>query len=186
MGQVGERHRNPDQQLAERASIAHWLAQGKEQWEIRQLLAQQGVVRSPNIISRDVKAIRLSWLDGIQRNLEEWVGEKLAELYAIKREAWDAWHASKGKQERSVRGQSTRDGQPDTLHATIHEFTSPGHPEYLKIVQWCIDQEAKLLGLHKPLQIEWFVHAEAEKIAHDLGLDTAEVLREADDILRGR
>jgi hypothetical protein len=180
------RYRTPDQKVAEQQRIAHYLAQGLAQYQIRPLIEQEfAVTRTKMMISRDVQEIRARWWTALQRDLDQWIVERLAELRALKQEYWQAWFASKGTQQTSTKAQGASCGR-DWMSAQIHEAQSPGNPLYLAGIQRCIEEECRLLGLHAPLQIEPFVRWEAERIAKEYGLHVEDVLREAEEILRGR
>jgi hypothetical protein len=180
------RYRTPDQKVAEQQRIAHYLARGLEQYQIRPLIEQEfAVTRTKMMISRDVQEIRARWWTALQRDLDQWIVEKLAELRALKQEYWQAWFESKGTQQSTLRSQG-QSGDQGVMQAQVREEFSPGNPAYLAGVQRCLEEECRLLGLHAPLQIEPFVRWEAERIAKEYGLHVADVLREAEEILRGR
>jgi hypothetical protein len=178
------KHRSSDEQLSERAKIAHWLAQGKEQWEIQGLLQADGIERSRATISRDVAAIRQRWWRNLHRKLDQWIIDQLAQYRAIKAEAWTAWHASKGIVERTTRTLHQRGGAESTT-VTVSEVTGYGDVQYLHLIKECMEAEARLLGLNAPIEVETYVRWEAERIAKEFGLKTEEVLAEAESILRG-
>lgn len=177
--------RSKDQQLSERAQIAHWLAQGKAQWEIRDLFAQEGTPRHPSTINRDVQAIRQAWWEGLHRDLDQWIMEKLAEIRALKDEYWGAWQASKGKHARATLGRVVNARQEMSEHISSVEEVSHGDPRYLEGVERCIAQECRLLGLNAPIQIETFVRWEIKRISEEYGIPEAEVEQQAWQVLRG-
>jgi hypothetical protein len=66
----------------------------------------------------------------------------------------------------------------------IRRQSFTGNPAYLEVVQWCIQEEVRLMGLHAAQPVDPLVQAEAERLADELGLSVEEVLREAESILR--
>lgn len=59
-----------------------------------------------------------------------------------------------------------------------------GHLRAQEMVLRIMERRAKLLGLDAPLQHEVLVRQQAERLAAELGLDPAEVLAEAERIVR--
>jgi hypothetical protein len=169
---------------ADQQRISHWMAQGKSARDIHKLFEAEGRQLSRQTIDKDMAVVRTEWWQDMRRDLDHWVMEKLAELRALKKEYWDAWFASKGTRATAIKGQGKANDK-EWMHAQIREEKSAGNPIYLQGIQWCIQEEARLLGLHAPVQIETFVRWEAERIAKEYGLTTEDVLAEAEAILKG-
>lgn len=105
-------------------------------------------------VNNDLRAIRLKWQ---AQNLESYntlMHQELERLARIEREAWEGWERSKQKQEDKTTFLSPveRGDEGGSAMAVSGAQVSlrgqNGDPRFLKIVQDCADQRAKLLGLY--------------------------------------
>jgi hypothetical protein len=131
-----------------RAQVANLYLRGfRRQTEIAN---QLGVDRAT--VSRDLKVIKERWKDSAVRDLDEAREQELDRLAIIEQEAWVAWEASKKARETSTTEQITgADGE--RLKAGIRKEAQTGDPRYITIIQSCVDQRCKLLGLNAPQKI---------------------------------
>lgn len=67
-------------------------------------------------------------------------------------EANDAWERSKLNREIQSVKKTTGD-QGDKTETAMRKEEQTGNPEYLRVVEWCIDRRCKLLGLDAPLKV---------------------------------
>jgi hypothetical protein len=130
-------------------------------------------------VGRHLEAIEQAW----RRTAVDYgtaKGRQLAQIRKMLREAWAAWHAS--KQDKETSNQIKREGSDKgpQLTANLRREGQTGNPAYLSAIQWCLEQEAKLLGLSA--SPAWILEREAELMAEQSGLDPAEVRREARQI----
>jgi hypothetical protein len=143
--------RSSSEQLAiesRRAQVASLFLQGiKRQSE---LAVRVGVDRST--VSRDLKVLNTRWKEAGVRNLDAAKGQELERLDLLEREAWACFEKSKQGRETTTTEQVTgEDG--DRTKAAIRKEEEHGDPRYLAVVQWCIEQRCKLLGLNAPHKI---------------------------------
>lgn len=75
----------------------------------------------------------------------------MARIDRLEREYWSAWEASKKEQQTSTTEQTT-DADGERLKAAIRKTEKTGDPRYLAGVERCIEQRAKILGLHAPTE----------------------------------
>lgn len=124
-----------------RTQIAHLLVEGVSQQAIAEKLSL-----SEATVSRDIAFVRAEWLQSRQININEAVGQELMRLAKIEREAWEAWEHSKKAIEMNETSGSGR-------HDVKVKKRTQGRiadPRYLAIIQDCINQRCKLLGLNAP------------------------------------
>lgn len=125
--------------------------QGKTQTEIAAKLriAQQTV-------SYYLKTIKQRWEENTAINLDAYKILQLDRIDTLEREAYAAWLRSipptpvPGQPDEGRQYQPKRRGQaPDQL-----DVVGWGDTRYLAIVQWCIQERSKLLGLYAPARTE--------------------------------
>jgi hypothetical protein len=119
----------------------------KRQVELAQRI---GVNRST--ISRDLRVLNARWKESGVRDLDAAKGQELDRLDQLEREAWQAWEKSKGAHETTTTEQ-TSTGAGERVKAAIRKDEQCGDPRYLAVLQWCIEQRSKLLGLHAPHKV---------------------------------
>jgi transposase len=148
------------QRAARRREVAKRLRLGESYAEIADAL---DVAKST--VSRDVRKLREQWREEASGDMDEHLSRRLAELKAIKREAFAAWLDSReGATREKVRtegaGQSVtsvgEDGGLDTEAAVtdVEEVTKEvtrvagGDAKHLKIMLDAEKEIQKLLGVH--------------------------------------
>lgn len=132
------KRRTKSETESDRAKIARYLLKGYEQQEIA---AKMGL--SESTISRDVKAIRKEWKESALMDFNEARNRELAALNLIERENWRAWMKSKRKDVVTT----LSGGEGMNTHASTTERERYGDDRYMKIIMWCHEQRAKLMGL---------------------------------------
>lgn len=103
------------------------------------------ITLSPQQIQHDLDIVRADWQQSATVNFDEIRGEQLAKLDAIEQEAWDAWRSSKGEKQESTTEKKT--GENGYERAQLRRFHEAGDARFLDIIQKCIDQRCKILGL---------------------------------------
>jgi hypothetical protein len=135
--------------------------QGQTQAAIAALLGL-----SQQQVSHDLLELRKRWRERALADTAEWVGEQLAKIDWIEREAMEAWARSKEERqttntERVVRplravsqGQQPATEQLDK--ASVRRYRRDGNVDFLTTIQWCISERCKILGLYKqqPQQLQ--------------------------------
>jgi hypothetical protein len=130
-----------------RSQVARLFLQGvKRQGE---LASRLGVDRST--VSRDLKVLNTRWREAAVHDLDAAKGQELERIDLLEQEYWAAWEASKQERQTSTTEQTT-DAEGERLRAGIRKVEQTGDPRYLAGVQWCIEQRAKILGLHAPTE----------------------------------
>jgi hypothetical protein len=130
-------------------------------------------------VGRHLEAIERTW----RRTAVDYgtaKGRQLAQIRKMLREAWAAWHASKLDKETSNQIKHEGSDKGPQLTANLRKEGQTGNPAYLNAIQWCLEQEAKLLGLSA--SPAWILDREAELLAEQSGLNADEVRREARQI----
>ncbi len=113
--------------------------QGMTQSEIAREL---GVHKSQ--ITRDMQAIRKKSMNRAAKTFESHVESQLNKLEMLEAEAWAAFEESR-KVKKVTKKKGSR-GEQETETVEMR----PGDPRYLKIVNDCIAQRNKILGLNAP------------------------------------
>jgi transposase len=152
------------QRAARRREVAKQIRLGKSYAEIADTV---GVSKST--VGRDMKRLREQWRTEAERDMGEHLSRRLAELKAIKREAFASWLESKeGPTREKVRtegeGESVtsvdEDGELNTEVAVtdVEEVTktivrtAAGDPRHLKVMLRAEERIAEILGVaeHSP------------------------------------
>jgi transposase len=152
------------QRAARRREVAKRLRLGESFSEIADAV---GVSKST--VGRDVKRLREQWREEMQKDMSAHLSRRLAELKAIKREAFESWLESKeGPTREKVctegEGQSVtsvgEDGELNTEVAVtdVEEVkktivrTAAGDPRHLKVMLRAEERIAQILGVaeHSP------------------------------------
>jgi len=149
--------RAPRDKIRIRREIATLYAQGLPLGEIA-LRVGSTTREAKKILDEAKKDWRISGGEA----LREMFYAQLAKIDAVERAYWDAWKKScagmtvkitkTAQRQVVVRARGSAPGI-ETLQDSQEETrkeTSPGNPAFLKGVQDCIDQRAKLLGLFSP------------------------------------
>jgi hypothetical protein len=142
----GRKGRTPDQIRRDRAEVASLYLQG---WTQADIGARLGLSRQQ--IGYDLGAIRQEWLQSSLVDFNAKKAEELAKIDRLEREYWSAWEASKKERQTSTTEQITDQGG-ERLRAGIRKEEQTGDPRYLAGVERCIEQRAKILGLHAPTE----------------------------------
>ncbi len=130
-----------------RAKVAKLYLQGKSQHAI----ALEVGINQGNV-SRDLEAIRQQWLESSLVDFNAARARELAKIDLMEAEANDAWERSKLNREIQSVKKTTGD-QGDKTETAMRKEEQTGNPEYLRVVEWCIDRRCKLLGLDAPLKV---------------------------------
>ena len=146
------------QRAARRREVAKRLRLGESYAEISDAL---DVAKST--VARDVRRLKEQWRKDAERDMGEHLSRRLAELRAIKREAFESWLESKEDPTREkVRtegeGQSVtsvgEDGELDSEVEVTRKVvrTAGGDPRHLKVMLRAEERIAEILGVaeHSP------------------------------------
>lgn len=196
VGSTGPK-RTSDELLADRARVAELLCQGWEPADVvREMVRFRASVNlSRTTVYNDIDSVRRAWLEHKEIHYDAHVAQKVAEVRQLKRTYWDEWFASKAPKETTVQAQHTSEATTPTTNghgpntrslrrAEVRKEQRTGNPAYLAGVQWCIEEECRLLGLHAPERIELMFRQEVEDVARETGMDVDEVLEEANFYIR--
>ena len=162
-----------------RVTVAEMYLQGKRQVDIAAACKV-----SQGTISNDLAALHEQWRESALVTYDAAKAVELARIDHMERVAWEEYEASKADRERTVQEQTqTADGEKSFRARTDKTKRHTGDPQFLKIVQWCIEQRIAIYGLkapttHKvhidPLKEELLIHLQQgtitiEEIKEELG-----------------
>jgi hypothetical protein len=135
--------RTPAKRAADLEIITRQYLSGISQAEIATNLAL-----SQQQISYDLAQLRVRWLTNSQANIDQRKAEELAKIDVVEVENWAAWRRScKDKETRTA---ETLTGDANRVKKVARTTGQSGNPEFLKGVQWCIEQRCKILGIVAP------------------------------------
>lgn len=132
-----------------RRKVAAFYLEGKPQSQIARL-----VKVNQSTVSRDLEAVRAAWLASAVLDYNTKKAEELARIDHLEAEAWEAWHRSKKCRTTEQTKQVTFDDGTRAEESTKKEYRD-GAAEYLRVVQWCIEQRCTILGLDAPKQFQF-------------------------------
>jgi predicted transcriptional regulator len=132
--------RTSDQIQSDRAKIASFMLRGYSQKQIADEMKM-----TEAMVSREVKELRKDWAESAKIDMNEALGQELARIDQIEKEAWEAWEESKKPTKREQ--QSVTEGQAQKVSIVKNYRT--GDPRYMNIITWCVEQRSRLLGLVK-------------------------------------
>ena len=102
----------------------------------------------------DIKKLHGRWIQSQLINIDAAKARELARVDKIEREAWDAWERSKQDAETiTTKGRGTK-GAAAQMEKTIQLKGQVGDGSFLRIVQWCVEQRCKILGLDAPTRTD--------------------------------
>lgn len=130
------------ERAARRRKVAKHLRLGKSYEEIADAV---GV--STSTIGRDVQTLREQWREEAVGDMGEHVARRLAELKAIKREAFAAWLDSREGPAKEKERRKQGGGNPDELVTEI-THTAGGDAQHLSNMLNAEAKIQKLLGVH--------------------------------------
>lgn len=154
--------RSKIQREADLLQVAQWYCQGLTQLEIGNRL---GLTQQQ--ISYDIRLLIARWQASASALIDELKGAELMRINNLEREAWVAFEASKGPQVIEIeriksaaklagRGQGRGRQGPGSLIPTFLETrteTGSGDVAWLRVIQWCISERCKILGLYAPAKV---------------------------------
>lgn len=159
--------------LADRMLIAEKLLAGNGVTEITEIINS---IRPYNLsrgqISYDVKAVEREWVQHYLKDVNTMKAKELARIDRIEREAWLAWEKSKQalsvtEKEQVENEQSDKSDSVYQKHRKVRakkvETERDADEKFMNIVQWCVEQRCKILGINAPQRydINWRKQAEA-------------------------
>jgi predicted transcriptional regulator len=93
-------------------------------------------------VAKLIREAKQQWQIRAEKNYAEHIASELARLDKVEAEAWQAWHESK-KSSRSV-SETTGGEKPSK---TKRKDSQTGDPRMLAVIQKCVEQRMKILGL---------------------------------------
>ena len=120
-------------------------------WAQKDIAKELGMTEAT--VSRDLAALRQDWIASAAMNFDDAKARELVKIDRIEREAWAAWEQSKTPDQdapdASMHGKKSTtqfgsEGKPTGWQQT--KETSPGDAQYMRIIQWCVEQRLKIIG----------------------------------------
>lgn len=98
--------------------------------------------QSKQTVAADREHIRRVYTDSVLQNADHWRARLIEEQDALKKKALDAFEKSR---KRVVKRVQERNGD-EVVTTEVHE--SAGESSFLNVAKGCLEQQARLLGLH--------------------------------------
>lgn len=134
--------------------VAALYLQSKTQGDIA---AELGIGQAT--VSRDLHDIEEAWAKDTRTDLNAVKVRELTRIDAIEAEAWQAWFSSKrdgGFETTIIEGSRTPNRKTGELtdvvgkkRNTVKKFSRDGNHYFLQVVQWCVEQRVRILGLDR-------------------------------------
>ena len=106
-------------------------------------------------VSKDLEVLRKQWLETSLRNFDEAKALELAKLDMIEAEAFEGWQRScqpgVSVKEKAVKIKDSGLPGVETETTTRHQS---GDPNFLKVIQICVDKRCAILGLDAPKKLK--------------------------------
>ena len=141
--------RTPIQREDDYRRISELYLKKKTQGEIAEVI---GVTQQQ--VSYDIERIKRRWRVATVINMDEAKAETLEEIAVLKRDYYEAWERSQLEYINTKTEQARAGDKAGTIRAVVEKETPGGNPAYLKGVEWCISERAKVLGLYAPVKQE--------------------------------
>jgi len=148
------------QKAEHRRIIAALYLRGKTQASIA---AELGL--SIATISRDIKVIHADWLKETRQDFDALKARELEKINEVEREAWESWRQS--KEEKVITATKKVTGESGRNEASVKKEKRAGDTEYLRLVQWAIEQRCKIFGFYAPTRL---TIEEMDRIINQLGV----------------
>lgn len=140
--------RSKAQREADLLALSSLYLQGYTQAEMGERF---GVSQSQ--ISLDLKKVYERWRESSVINFDAAKQRELERIDEVERAYWQAWRDSR-RDSKKTKKLAIRAGAGETIRGEEANETRSGNPEYLKGVQWCIEQRCKILGINAPTKTE--------------------------------
>lgn len=151
MGRKTGPRRNPAERQRDLVIVSDLYLKGATQEEIARRVSQnypedQPITRQQ--VSYDIQKLLKRWQKEQLLNIDAALARELARINRVEHEAWAAWARSQqDAQTITVRTRPRRQGQGQTAETLQKSEGQTGDASFLRVVQWCIEQRCKLLGL---------------------------------------
>lgn len=143
-GQGSGNHRTPAKRSYDRMRLAYYLRHEPDMTQA-DIARELGV--SETTICRDAAALQAEWDAEARKDYDALKRRALDEIEEVKAEAWAAWERSMQPAEHKTVKSRGSDGSGSVEKKTIQRV---GDPRFLDKVGWCIERQAKMLGLDAP------------------------------------
>lgn len=137
----------------------------------------------PHNIVNDINTIHKRWIASYLVDFDAAKAKELAHIDALEAEYWKAWRKSQDKTEQ-VDTEQTKDEvggaekelRPSYSRTKVRKSTrtTTGEPDYLRGIQWCIEQRCKIFGLlvsNQNINVTWRKQAELAGVDPDGVMD---------------
>jgi IS30 family transposase len=176
---MAENVRTNEQRECDLVTIADLYVKGYSQAAIAKEI---GVSRSQ--IQYDLAEIRRRWVESTIRDFDAAKEAELKKLDSLEEEAWEAWRRSIGETKTTHAEIIDNDEKGRTSKQKVIKREMNGDPRFMSIVQSCIQQRCKILGIEAankhehsgpgggPIQTEGTVNYEGLTVDELRAIDT--------------
>lgn len=181
---MAKNKRTKTQILRDRAMISELLLEGRGPTEIMLALNKRRPYNlSEGQIRYDIDVIEQEWIETKIRAFDKHRAIAIAKVEKLERTYWEAWNRSRRKKRKITKSESKSEGvgaEGDDFYQDSESRKEEvegrvGDKDYLKGLQWCYEQYAKLTGAYKAskMEITWRERAkeydlDPDKVVKDL------------------
>ena len=144
--------RSHSQLTRDRAKIAKLYLKGWLQVEIADELGL-----NQSTVSRDLAALRDKWQESALVDINEAKSKELAKIDTLEIEYWQAWRRSQEDAVTQIDEKTGTGKDQETAKLTRKQSErrvgQVGDAQFLRGVQWCIEQRCKIFGLEAPKKV---------------------------------
>ncbi|HEY1292767.1 MAG TPA: hypothetical protein VGJ60_06810 [Chloroflexota bacterium] len=134
-----------------------------------EIASEMGV--SPEQIRQDLKKIAQQYAQSTLRNYDVDLNQQLRKLDLLERSAWRFLGQSEQDREITVRRQRSRsgeDGETTVREASTRTEQRDPDSRYMTVIQWCIAERNRLLGLYPADEAKPQTHVNVTEIVYEL------------------
>jgi len=165
--------RTKSQIASDRARTTDLLLMGYTEVQIKKVINDEGGLDlSLSTIHNDIVAIRKDWRTKTMDNYEELMNRELFRTDATEKEAWRAWRASCGDNEREIVEQIQREIEDSggselvisKVTSIIDKSKGVGDPRFFDKIIALQKERRKLLGLYAPTKLGIDINKKSELV----------------------
>lgn len=141
---AGARKRSPLEKERDLARIQELHLKGLDSGEIAERLDM-----NRRWVIYDLQELQRRYAKATEDKLERHLNRQLAKIDLLEREAWAAWERSRSDREVTTKKQRRKD---DSMmnEASQRVEQRNGDARYIAVIQWCIAERNRILGLYAP------------------------------------
>lgn len=121
------------------------------------------ISKPTTFVRQALRDIREAWRDRAILDYSRRQAEELARIDVVEEEAWSGWRRS----QEAERTERTHLGEDEAGRSFSQTTTRDGTTKFLEVIQWCVEQRCKIIGLYAPkeLRVEQHQSSDSDGVA---------------------